>query len=69
MDKLEKYHDYDDHEYKEIKNIEDLFRITVNKDYYKPKLVNSGYKNNYIQYKSKGDRILSVQEYFSLIEK
>ena len=52
-----------------MKNIEDLLRITIDKDYYKPKLVNSGYNNNYVQYESKGDRILSIQEYFSLIEK
>ena len=49
--------------------MEDLFRITIDKDYRKPKLVNSGYNNNYVQYESKGDRILSIQEYFSLIEK
>ena len=66
---LHKYQDYDDYEYKEIKNIEDLFRITIDKDFYKPKLVNSGYNNNYVQYESKGDRILSFQEYLSLIEK
>ena len=69
MLKLDKYQDYDDYEYKGIKNIEYLFKITIDKDYYKPKLVNSGYKNNYIQYKSKEDRILSIQEYFSSIEK
>ena len=52
-----------------MKDIEDLFTITIDEDYYKPKLVNSGYKNKYVQYVSKGDRILSIQEYFSLIEK
>ena len=66
---LDKYQDYDNYEYKGINNIEDLFRITINKDYYKPKLVNIGYKNNYVQYESKGDRILSIQEHLSLIEK
>ena len=43
-------------------------RVIIGKDYYKPKLVNSGYNNNYVQYESKRDRILSIQEYFSLIE-
>ena len=66
---LDKYQDYDDYEYKGIKNIRDLFKVTIDKDYYQPKLVNSVYKNNYIQYESKGDRILSIEEYFSLIEK
>ena len=35
--KLDKYHDYDDYEYKGIKDIEDLFKISIDKDYYKPK--------------------------------
>ena len=39
--KLEKYHDYDDHEYKGIKNIKDLFKPSIDKDYYKPVLVKS----------------------------
>ena len=69
IQELDKYQDYDDFEYKGIKDIEDLFTITIDEDYYKPKLVNSGYKNKYVQYVSKGDRILSIQEYFSLIEK
>ena len=69
IQELDKYKDYDDYEYKGIKDIEDLFAITIDEDYYKPKLVNSGYKNKYVQYASKGDRILSIQEYFSLIEK
>ena len=47
----------------------DLFELSVSEDYYKPKLTKSGYDNNYTKYKSKGDRILSIQEYLSLIEK
>ena len=38
LDELDKYHDYDDFEYKGIKNIENLFKISIDKDYYKPKL-------------------------------
>ena len=67
--KLEKYHDYDDHEYKGIKDIKDLFKPSIDKDYYKPVLVKNGYNNNFVQYKSKGDKILSIQEYIALIEK
>ena len=67
--KLEKYHDYDDHEYKGIKDIKDLFKPSIDKDYYKPVLVESGYNNNFVQYESKGDKILSIQEYLALIEK
>ena len=31
--RLDKYHDYDDFEYKGIKNIENLFKISIDKDY------------------------------------
>ena len=67
--KLDKYRDYDDYEYKGIKNIKDLFKTSISKDHYKPKLVNSGYNNNYIECESRGDRILSFREYLILIEK
>ena len=67
--KLEKYHDYDDHEYRGIKDIKDLFKPSIDKDYYKPVLVKSGHNNNFVQYESKGDRILSIREYLALIEK
>ena len=40
--RLDKYHDYDDFEYKGIKDIENLFKISIDKDYYKPKLNKSG---------------------------
>ena len=67
--KLDKYHDYDDYEYKVIKDIKDLFKLSIHKDHYKPILVKSGYNNNYVQYETKGDRILTILEYLALIEK
>ena len=67
--RLDKYHDYDDFEYKGIKDIENLFKISIDKDYYKPKLNKSGYNKNYAQYESKGDKILSLKEYLNLTEK
>ena len=67
--RLDKYHDYDDFEYKGIKDIENLFKISIDKGYYKPKLNKSGYNKNYAQYESKGDKILSLKEYLNLIEK
>ena len=67
--KLDEYRDYDDYEYKGIKNIKELFKTSINKDHYKPKLVNSGYNNNYVEYESRGDRILSIRKYLTLIEK
>ena len=69
MLRLDKYHDYDDLEYKRIKDIENLFKISIDKDYYKPKLNKSSYNKNYAQYESKGDKILSLKEYLNLIEK
>ena len=66
--KLHKYHYHDDFEYRGIKNIHNLFKLSIGKDYYKPILVKSGYNNSYIQYESKGDRILTLKEYLALIE-
>ena len=65
--RLDKYHD--NFEYKGIKDIENLFKISIDKDYYKPKLNKSGYNKNYAQYESKGDKILSLKEYLNLLEK
>ena len=69
INRLDKYHDYDDFEYKVIKYIENLFKISIDKYYYKPKLNKRGYNKNYSHYESKGDKILSLKEYLNLIEK
>ena len=45
-----------------------MFKLSVNGDYYKPKLIKSDYDNNYTQYESKRDRILSIQEYLAKME-
>ena len=66
---LRKYHDLDDNEYRGTKDIKDLFKLPIDEDYYKPVLLKSGYNNNYVQYESKGDRILGIHEYLALIEK
>ena len=65
---LDKYHYHDDFEYRRMKNIQNLFKLSIDKDHYKPILVKSGYNNNYIQYESKGDKILRLKEYLALIE-
>ena len=67
--RLYKYHDYDDYEYRGIKDIKDKFKSSIDKDYYKPILVESIYNNNYIQYETKGEKILTPNEYLDLIEK
>ena len=46
-----------------------MFKLSIDKKYYKPTIVKSGYNGNYIQYKSKGDKILTLKEYLALIEK
>ena len=67
--KLDRYpQDYDDSEYRGIKDLRDLFKLSINEDYYKPPLAKSGFNNNYTQYESKGDKILTLEEYLALIE-
>ena len=66
--KLDKYYRNDDFEFRGIRNIQDLFKLPIDEDYYKPTLVKNGYNNNYIQYENKGDKILKVKEYLGLIE-
>ena len=46
-----------------------MYKLSIDKDYYKPILVKSGYNGNYIQYESRGDKILTLKEYLVLIEK
>ena len=62
--KLDEYYDDDDLEFRGIEKVQDLFKILI----HKPTLVKSWYNNNYIQYESKGDNILTVEEYLALIE-
>ena len=66
--KLDKCDCDDDYVYRGIKNIHGLFKLSIDKDYYKPILAKSGYNNNYIQYESKGDKTLTIKEYPALIE-
>ena len=41
-----------------------MFKILI----YKPTIVKSGYNNNYIEYRSERDKLLTVEEYLALIE-
>ena len=59
---LKKYHDHDDDEYRGIKDIKDLFKLSIDEDYYKPVLSKSGYNENYLQYERKGDLTL-IEKY------
>ena len=55
---------YNDDDFIEIENVQDLFKILI----YKPTIVKSGYNNNYIEYRSEGNEILTFEEYLALIE-
>ena len=56
--------DDDDFEFIGTENVQDLFKILI----YKPAIVKSGYNNNYIEYRSEGDKLLTIEEYLALIE-
>ena len=63
----EYYNDNDndiDDDFIRIENVQDLFKIPI----YKPTIVKSGYNNNYIEYRSEGDKLLTIEEYLNLIE-
>ena len=47
-----------------IENVQDLSKISI----YKLTIVKSGYNNNYIEYRSKGNKLLTIEEYLNLIE-
>ena len=46
-----------------------MFKLSIDKDHFKPVLVKSDYNKNYVQYESKGDKILALKGYLALIEK
>ena len=45
-----------------------MLDLSISEDYYKPIIVNTAFNNNYIRYGSKGDKILTIEEYLSMIE-
>ena len=45
-----------------------MFDLSVSEDYYIPIIVKIASNNNNIQYESKGDKILAIKEYLSMIE-
>ena len=49
--------------------MKDLFELSTDEDYCKPIITNGAFNNNYIQYKSKGnkDKILTVNQYLDII--
>ena len=69
LSKTKKYYDYDDIEYNGIRDVKDLFHLSIDEDYYKPIIAKSAFNNNYIQYQSKGDKgkNLSIKKYLNMI--
>ena len=69
LSKTKKYYDHDGAEYKGIKDIKDLFDLSIGEDYYKPVISKGSFNNNYIQYESRGDKdkISTVNEYLDII--
>ena len=62
------YYDYDNTEYRGMRDIRNLFD-EVDKEYYKPIKTKSAFNGNYIEYESKGDKdknLLPI-EYFDMI--
>ena len=60
--KKSNYLDYDDDEYKGIKDLEHLFN-EIDDDYYKPIIAKSSFNKGYKEYESRGDKdkTLSIQ--------
>ena len=65
---LKKYYDYDDIEYKGIRDVQNFFTLSIDEDGYMP-IRTSGFNCNYMEYESKGykDKILSIKEYLNII--
>ena len=69
LSKTKKYYDYDDIERRGIKNVRDLFDLSIDEDY-KPIIPRGAFDGSYIQYESKGDKgkNLSIKEYLNIIK-
>ena len=69
LSKLKKYYDYDDAEYKGIRDVGNLFNQSTDEDYYKPIKTKSAFNGNYIEYESNGDKDknLSAKKYLNMI--
>ena len=68
--KPKKYYDYDDSDYRGIKNVNYLFDLRADEDYYKPLITNGASNKSYIQYVSKGnkDKVLTLSEHLNMIK-
>ena len=55
---------------KGIRNVRDLFDLSIDEHYYEPVIVKTAFDGNYIQYESKGDKgkNLSMKKYLNMIK-
>ena len=69
LSKTKRYYDYDDIEYRGIRNVKDFYDLSIDEDYYKPIITKGAFNDNYIQYESKGDKgkNLSIKKYLNMI--
>ena len=56
LSRTKTYYDYDDIAYRGIRNVKDLFDLSIDEDYYKSIISKGAFNNNYVQYESKGDK-------------
>ena len=66
--KLKKYYNYDDIKYKGIRDVRNLFDLSIDENYYKSIRTNSAFNGNYIEYESIGDKdeTLTIKEYLDM---
>ena len=52
-----------------MRDVRNLFDLSIDEDYYKPIKTNDAFNGNYIEYESKGDKdkTLSIKEYLNMI--
>ena len=70
LSKTKKYYDYNDIECRGIKNVRDLFNLSIDEDYCKPLTARGAFDVSYIQYETKGDKgkSLPIKEYLNMIK-
>ena len=68
LSKLKKYHDYNDTEYKGIRDVKNLFYLSIDEYYYKP-IKSMMVLIAAIEHESKKDKniTLSIKEYLNMI--
>ena len=68
--KPKKYYGYDDIKYKRIRDVRNLFDLSIDENYQDPQKTVRVFNNNYIEYESKGDKdkTLLIKQYLYMIK-